>query len=70
MVVASGGGRGVTAACLITLAEEVGGRYLLLGRTALAEEDESTRAVPDAELENALMARARARGEPCVLPHC
>ncbi|MEQ9072548.1 MAG: SDR family NAD(P)-dependent oxidoreductase, partial [Sandaracinaceae bacterium] len=63
VVVASGGGRGVTAACLITLAEEVGGRYLLLGRTALAEEDESTRAVPDAELENALMARARARGE-------
>ncbi|MEQ8455028.1 MAG: SDR family NAD(P)-dependent oxidoreductase [Sandaracinaceae bacterium] len=63
VVVASGGGRGVTAACLITLAEEVGGRYLLLGRTALAEEDESTGAVPDAELENALMARARARGE-------
>ncbi|MEW5734776.1 MAG: SDR family NAD(P)-dependent oxidoreductase [Thermodesulfobacteriota bacterium] len=35
----SGGARGVTASCVIELARREGGRFLLLGRSALAGED-------------------------------
>jgi len=39
VVVVSGGARGVTAACLKTWAAECRARFVLLGRTALAEPD-------------------------------
>src|SRR6185295_18218451 len=72
VVVATGGARGVTAACLIALARARSGlRFALLGRTALAEEGGSTRSVADEPgLKKVLLADAKARGEtptPAVL---
>ncbi|WP_198154508.1 SDR family oxidoreductase [Plesiocystis pacifica] len=64
--VVSGGARGVTASALIELARTAPGRckFLILGRTALAEEDPSlASASTDAELKRALMLAARSRGE-------
>jgi acyl carrier protein len=63
VVVASGGGRGVTAACLITLAKARQPRIVLLGRTALADEPQDLRAIADdAGLKRALLQRAQAQG--------
>ena len=39
VVVVSGGARGVTAACVVALAEETGASFALLGRTRLSELD-------------------------------
>ncbi|MCZ7681771.1 MAG: SDR family oxidoreductase [Sandaracinaceae bacterium] len=63
VVLASGGARGVTAACLVALARRAGGRYLLLGRSAVATEPAHARGKSGAELKRALLEEARARGE-------
>jgi acyl carrier protein len=63
VVVASGGGRGVTAAGLITLAKAKQPRIVLLGRTALADEPQDLRTTSDeAGLKRALLQRAQAQG--------
>ncbi|MEQ1572353.1 MAG: SDR family NAD(P)-dependent oxidoreductase, partial [Myxococcota bacterium] len=63
VVVATGGARGVTAACLLALARARGGRYALLGRTPLAEESAVTRGVADeAGLKRTLLAEAQKAG--------
>jgi acyl transferase domain-containing protein len=54
VVVVSGGGRGVTAACTIALARELRCRFLLLGRTRLFEESPATRGATGAALKRAL----------------
>jgi hypothetical protein len=63
VVVASGGGRGVTAACLIALAQARQPRIALLGRSALTDEPEALRAIADeAGLKRALLQRAQTQG--------
>ena len=63
VVVASGGGRGVTAAALIALAKAKQPRVVLLGRTALADEPQDLLAISDdAGLKRALLQRAQAQG--------
>ena len=62
--VVSGGGRGVTAACLLALAKESPGKFLLIGRTVLDEEPEGLQKLEgDRELKAALLARAEDSGE-------
>ena len=64
VVVVSGGARGVTAACVAEWARESRARFVLLGRTPLAEEPASCVSVADeAGLKKALLAEARSRGE-------
>jgi acyl transferase domain-containing protein len=61
--VATGGARGVTAACLIGLARRVRPRLLLLGRTRLAREPAWSEGAPDeASLRRALLEHDRADG--------
>ncbi|MFZ4539124.1 SDR family oxidoreductase [Propionivibrio sp.] len=63
IVVASGGGRGVTAASLIALAKAKQPRIVLLGRTELGDEPEELRSIgDDAGLKRALLQRAQAEG--------
>lgn len=61
LVVVSGGGRGVTARCVLTLAQYCQGPYLLLGRTPLQTEAPVTANCPDEESLRALLFR-RAQG--------
>ncbi len=61
VVVASGGARGVTADCLIALARSAGCKFLLLGRSVLAEGELPVET--GAALKSLLLAQARARGE-------
>jgi hypothetical protein len=64
VVVASGGARGVTAATLIELAGEAKLRFVLLGRTRLAEEPVGCQdAAGDADLKRVLMQQALDRNE-------
>ena len=64
VVVVSGGGRGVTAACVIEWARDTGARFLLLGRTELVEEPACcAAAATDAELKRALLSEASRDGE-------
>lgn len=57
VVVVSGGARGVTAACVIQWAAECQGRFLLLGRSALADEPACCVGITDdAGLKRALLA--------------
>jgi acyl transferase domain-containing protein len=71
VVVVSGGGRGVTAACVVEWARDTGARFLLLGRSALAEEPTCCAgAATDPELKRALLDEAKKKGEklsPAVL---
>jgi acyl transferase domain-containing protein/NAD(P)-dependent dehydrogenase (short-subunit alcohol dehydrogenase family) len=61
VIVATGGARGVTAACLRELAKTLRPRFVLFGRTPLAEEPAATRASQDAgSVQNALLAAIRA----------
>ncbi len=63
VVVATGGARGVTAATMIALAKASHARFVLLGRTALADEPAVCAAAKDdAALKGALLADAKARG--------
>jgi acyl transferase domain-containing protein/NAD(P)-dependent dehydrogenase (short-subunit alcohol dehydrogenase family) len=59
LVVVTGGGRGVTAACLVALAREVPISLLLMGRSSLEDEPEWARGVIDSEL---VSQRLRASG--------
>ncbi len=64
VIVASGGARGVTAACLLAAAEVAPVRVALIGRTAYVPEAEATSNIADAaSLRVALLADARKRGE-------
>ena len=59
LVVASGGGRGITAACLIELARTARPRIAILGRTVLGDEPADCReAIDEAELKRVLSRRA------------
>ena len=65
VILASGGARGVTAVTLIELAKQCQPRMVLLGRTALTEEPAMFRgATTDGELKKALVAEAKANGQP------
>ncbi|MDZ4694642.1 MAG: SDR family oxidoreductase [Deltaproteobacteria bacterium] len=67
-VVASGGGRGVTATCLLELATQHGGRYLLLGRTLLVPEPTvCSGLLNERDLKRALALAARDAGQPADL---
>ncbi|HEX3477702.1 MAG TPA: SDR family oxidoreductase [Kofleriaceae bacterium] len=62
-LVASGGARGITAACLEALARRVPVRLLLLGRSELEDEAGATSAIVDpAELRRAVFEHARGSG--------
>jgi hypothetical protein len=62
VVLVSGGGRGVTAAALVSICK-YRPRLALLGRTELMEEPPETRtAATDADIRRALLARAKATG--------
>ena len=63
IIVASGGGRGVTAAALLALAKVKKPRFVLLGRTTMGEEPAELSSLnSDADLKRALMQRAQAEG--------
>ena len=63
IIVASGGARGVTAAALLALAKAKQPRFVLLGRTALADEPAELNSLSsDADLKRALMQGAQAEG--------
>jgi NADP-dependent 3-hydroxy acid dehydrogenase YdfG/acyl carrier protein len=61
-VLASGGARGVTARCLIALARHAGGRFLLLGRTALEDEPTFAHGHEGAALKRAVLEARRTSG--------
>ena len=64
VLVVSGGGRGVTAAALLALAEAARPHVALLGRTALEQEPEALKGIhDDAALKKALLAAAQAQGK-------
>ena len=64
VLVVSGGGRGVTAAALIALAEAARPHIALLGRTVLEREPEALSGIyDDAGLKKALLAAAQAQGK-------
>lgn len=61
LVVVSGGGRGITARCVLAFAQYCSGPFLLLGRTPLQAESPLTANCPDEESLRALLFR-RAQG--------
>ena len=64
VIIASGGGRGVTAKTLIELSQETLCSLVLLGRTPLEEEPSFTRqAKTDSELKRVLLEDAKTKGE-------
>jgi malonyl CoA-acyl carrier protein transacylase/NAD(P)-dependent dehydrogenase (short-subunit alcohol dehydrogenase family) len=63
VIVASGGARGVTAACLLAAAKIAPLRVALLGRTPLISEPSEIAGVADDGLKSAILTAARARGE-------
>ncbi|WP_433192827.1 SDR family NAD(P)-dependent oxidoreductase [Nocardia sp. CA-107356] len=62
LLVVTGGGRGVTAACAIGLAERYGCGLLLLGRSALAAEPDWAAGIPENELKGVIVGELRASG--------
>jgi acyl transferase domain-containing protein/NADP-dependent 3-hydroxy acid dehydrogenase YdfG len=58
VVVATGGGRGVTAACVVELARETRARFALLGRTVLLPEAPEIRAASDEAAIKKILLRA------------
>ncbi|MBW0119429.1 KR domain-containing protein, partial [Pseudonocardia abyssalis] len=62
LLVVTGGARGVTALCVRALAEHSAAAFLLLGRTALADEPAWAAGVPDGELKPAVIDGLRADG--------
>jgi acyl transferase domain-containing protein/NAD(P)-dependent dehydrogenase (short-subunit alcohol dehydrogenase family) len=65
VILATGGARGVTAACLQELAKTFRPRLVLFGRTPLADEPAATRACLDAaSIQNALLTSFREEGRP------
>ncbi|MCA9631909.1 MAG: SDR family NAD(P)-dependent oxidoreductase, partial [Myxococcales bacterium] len=64
VVVVSGGARGVTANCLLTLAQAAPLRFVLLGRTPLGEEPQDLGSISgEAALKQALIVRAKQAGQ-------
>ena len=64
VLVVSGGGRGVTAAALLALAQAARPHVALLGRTVLEQEPEALVGIhDDAALKKALLAAAQAQGK-------
>jgi acyl transferase domain-containing protein/short-subunit dehydrogenase len=64
LIVASGGARGVTAACLLELAKRFKPRLVTLGRTRLTDEPECCRGVTEnAGLKQVLLQAAQTAGE-------
>ncbi len=61
---ASGGARGITAQCVIRLAQDYGGRWILLGRSAItdAEPDWAVDCFDEAELKRRILQNALAQG--------
>ncbi|MEV0078970.1 SDR family NAD(P)-dependent oxidoreductase [Nocardia neocaledoniensis] len=53
LLLVTGGARGVTATCVLALARHSAARFLLLGRTPLAEEPTWAHGLPDSELKPA-----------------
>ncbi|MFI5783272.1 SDR family NAD(P)-dependent oxidoreductase [Nocardia sp. NPDC051570] len=64
LLVFTGGGRGVTAACAIEAAARYRCGMLLLGRTELADEPDWCAGVPDDKLIAAIAARRQSEGQP------
>jgi NAD(P)-dependent dehydrogenase (short-subunit alcohol dehydrogenase family) len=63
VLLVSGGARSVTAAAILELARTAHPRFVLLGRTPLADEPKSVRgAATDAEIKQALLADAQRTG--------
>ncbi|MFH1462931.1 MAG: SDR family oxidoreductase [Pseudomonadota bacterium] len=63
VLVVSGGARGVTAACVVALAQQTGASFALLGRTPLSDAPPCCAGIPDdAGLKRALLAEAQAAG--------
>ncbi|ORV48110.1 hypothetical protein AWC05_06090 [Mycobacterium florentinum] len=63
VIVVSGGGRGVTAASVIALAEQTRASFVLIGRTELGDEPPAAQGLTtDAELKRALLTSAAAQG--------
>jgi hypothetical protein len=71
VIVATGGGRGVTGACLVALAEKTRCRLALFGRTALGDEPAwAAGATTDAALKHAFLddaARRRDKPTPAIV---
>ncbi|WP_284582061.1 SDR family NAD(P)-dependent oxidoreductase [Streptomyces sp. 2P-4] len=63
LLVVTGGGRGITAACVVELARQYRPGLLLLGRTPLADEPEWARGVAGSALKGAAAAHLKATGE-------
>ncbi|MEV4193871.1 SDR family NAD(P)-dependent oxidoreductase, partial [Streptomyces toxytricini] len=63
LLVVTGGGRGITAACVVELARQYRPGLLLLGRTPLADEPEWARGVAESALKGAAAAHLKATGE-------
>jgi NAD(P)-dependent dehydrogenase (short-subunit alcohol dehydrogenase family) len=61
---ASGGARGITAQCVIRLAQDYGGRWILLGRSAIAdgEPDWAADCFDEAELKKRILQHLVAQG--------
>lgn len=64
VIVATGGGRGITAACLTRLAKRVHPKIAILGRTELAEEPDWAEGISgDANLKRAFLTTMKAQGQ-------
>ncbi len=63
VIVATGGGRGVTAAALIALARAAQPRFLILGRSPLEDEPTNVRGLDAGVLRKALLERAKTAGQ-------
>ncbi len=64
VILVSGGARGVTASCVVAMAQATRARFVLLGRTALADEPPALRGVQgEAALKRALMEDAQRQGK-------
>ncbi|MGW0246595.1 SDR family oxidoreductase [Nocardia goodfellowii] len=69
VIVATGGGRGITAAALLAIAEAYRPRLVLIGRTALAAEPPALHAADDeTALRGAIVANRRREGAPIPPP--
>jgi len=65
VVLVSGGAKGITARCVIRLAEETGCRFILVGRSALADTEPAwAQGIEDAaELKRRIMEDQKAQGQ-------
>ena len=69
VIVASGGARGITASCLLTLAKNYQPHIILLGRTSLKAEDSFTASLSsEQEIRHALITHYKSKQESFTLP--